>query len=565
MDFLYFYITIDPSGEIQFENKKKVAPFLLNHLKDLKGLPDSKVSKKIRICVYKLYGIKEIFAGKGDENIPDENLFGQHFYNNSQELYPTIHISAIDFFSENLRGIPRYIKIIDDSIWNYYVPLSIDRFEKNTVDKNEQESVCSGENNQTQDKNIPSSSLELYPYDFKKQLEKAVEKISKNYERGLYNLMIAFEYANLNYRLLRESYLAGAAHGKAVSPFLFHSEWDMGKRKDNEKNELTELTELKKQKAKWRFLLVDDMANQGLSTIDNNKTENPVSKVDIIEKLLTGEGFNVAIVSFSHDNTLKLHKVEDENIDIYLVWVDTIEAAMAAIDAYRFDIILLDYLLKYSEERKARDYSYHLLNMMQKKFKKGDVQVGPMGKFSIMHISAFTTAITERLQEQGLVRREEIWEISKSACPTNTPQLFLFYLFRLMNRRIDESDIFKLNDILLSIYCEPKNIRNNAINNFQKVLEYANKYKAFRQEFESDHKNKRIYEGKGSVLIRSICEDKSAFAEHLMHLVYLTAYGTIRQWPEMWEEYLFVKNEIPPTLSNLIESHIINLKDNSSS
>ena len=57
--------------------------------------------------------------------------------------------------------------------------------------------------------------------------------------------------------------------------------------------------------------------------------------------------------------------------------------------------------------------------------------------------------------------------------------------------------------------------------------------------------------------------------EHLTHLVHLTAFGTARQWPEMWEEYLFFKNQFDSVcedtdarkeLYSAMEKYIIDLK-----
>ena len=57
--------------------------------------------------------------------------------------------------------------------------------------------------------------------------------------------------------------------------------------------------------------------------------------------------------------------------------------------------------------------------------------------------------------------------------------------------------------------------------------------------------------------------------EHLTHLVHLTAFGTARQWPEMWEEYLFFKNQFDSVcedsdarkeLYRAMEKYIIDLK-----
>ena len=49
--------------------------------------------------------------------------------------------------------------------------------------------------------------------------------------------------------------------------------------------------------------------------------------------------------------------------------------------------------------------------------------------------------------------------------------------------------------------------------------------------------------------------------EHLTQLVYLTAFGTVRQWPEMWEEYQFIKSVLGKIES--IEKYIVKIKDNS--
>ena len=61
----------------------------------------------------------------------------------------------------------------------------------------------------------------------------------------------------------------------------------------------------------------------------------------------------------------------------------------------------------------------------------------------------------------------------------------------------------------------------------------------------------------------------NSFWEHLQHLIYLIAYGTIRQWTEMWEEYTFIKprlmlnDEKGEKVCKAIEEYIIALKSNS--
>ena len=59
--------------------------------------------------------------------------------------------------------------------------------------------------------------------------------------------------------------------------------------------------------------------------------------------------------------------------------------------------------------------------------------------------------------------------------------------------------------------------------------------------------------------------------EHLTQLVHITAFGTIRQWPEMWEEYIYFKAQFEKQLDDVsfddfnslcqnIENYILELK-----
>ena len=72
-----------------------------------------------------------------------------------------------------------------------------------------------------------------------------------------------------------------------------------------------------------------------------------------------------------------------------------------------------------------------------------------------------------------------------------------------------------------------------------------------------------IFETKESVLATDFVKKNpnlGGLLEHLTQLVYLTAFGTVRQWPEMWEEYQFIKSIVGPI--DTIEDYIVNLKNN---
>ena len=47
--------------------------------------------------------------------------------------------------------------------------------------------------------------------------------------------------------------------------------------------------------------------------------------------------------------------------------------------------------------------------------------------------------------------------------------------------------------------------------------------------------------------------------EHLTQLVHLTAFGTIRQWPEMWEEYIYFKAMFEKQLDDVSEKEFRDL------
>ena len=55
--------------------------------------------------------------------------------------------------------------------------------------------------------------------------------------------------------------------------------------------------------------------------------------------------------------------------------------------------------------------------------------------------------------------------------------------------------------------------------------------------------------------------DYEGVLEHLTQLVYLTAFGTVRQWPEMWEEYQYIKSVLGKIEE--VEIYIVDLKNNS--
>lgn len=174
--------------------------------------------------------------------------------NNKEQIYPIIHLSIIDFIKNDL--IFRYKCFPDSSIWNYYVPIEV-----------------------TDNR-----------YNFQR-FEQAVKEISENTLNRLYDFSISKEFADFNARLLQVSYIRSfdnkpnKGHADFISPFLFHSEWEMKKRiKDGNVSDESDVSCKYLTLCKWRILLVDDYANKSLLKDDSedNKDLSPHGKLKII-------------------------------------------------------------------------------------------------------------------------------------------------------------------------------------------------------------------------------------------------------------------------------------------
>ena len=175
---------------------------------------------------------------------------------------------------------------------------------------------------------------------------------------------------------------------------------------------------------------------------------------------------------------------------------------------------------------------------------------GPYGRFFFLFISAYTSAVYERLLAEGLNRSEKYWHIAVGACPTNTPQLFMYNLLKLMEKRLEDSGIEKISvksiyHIVNEIYSTKPGIRHRANDYYQEVLDMQYYYRKMLDDvqFPADG---NIFNTTGSVLITDFIGKNvylGGLLEHLTQLVHLTAFGTVRQWPEMWEEYIYFKSQ----------------------
>ncbi len=484
------------------------------------------------------------------ENNKDTELF--KLFN--RPLLPIVHLTIFDIFNqEECPGVinptpavrmymasesKRYKAIIDSSIWNYYAPIQL---------------------------------KEDRSYDFN-SLDKAVESIvsttrfaiGNNSMDNIYKLSVAGEYANFHARLVKESYLTrlGGGHGERVSPYLFHSETEM----EGLLNTEYRLADL--ENYRWRILLVDDRVENSFLRRSNGQISQ-MSK-DIIV------GNRIEEIFIKH----KSSKFSNIYIDI----VPSLSIAVDKLKKNKYEIILLDYLLGEPSLKgnckQEREYSYELLGIINEDWKrhktdkKFEFKYGPHGRLYFMFISAFTTAVNERLRAEGLHKSEKYWHIADGACPTNTPHLFMYNLLHLMNKRLEDSGILKLSvkaigDKLEEIFAGTA-VRNKANDQFDEVLSLLYHYKNLLEDVEEPDCSD-VANMKGSALATSFIHNNpnlGGLLEHVTQLVYLVAFGTVRQWPEMWSEFHYIRTimtaegEKGHTCLEKIEKYILKLKTN---
>ncbi|GHT12820.1 hypothetical protein FACS189426_16790 [Bacteroidia bacterium] len=394
------------------------------------------------------------------------------------------------------------------------------------------------------------------------EFDTAKKNIEKWNNLGLYGLDNAKEYLEFRTRLVKNSFLQkfkeGEAHADKVAPFIFHSESRMSKKSKTKKEDIDNINVTG---LKWRFLLIDDKA-----TLQQN---SHYSKCKIIRSTLS-EHFNINCKSdccCSCKVEPKNTKKKDGSPKSYTIDIDcasTIEISKQKMQVRRYDIILLDYLLSETEEHKKTEYGYQLLKKLQEVVDNNPAEwtnkKGPLNKFWFFFITAFTHAVNERLHEQGLTYNTNHWNIARGACPITTPELFKYNLLNFMYRQFEEitqlpetsnTKFITLTDLLEFIFVN--NIRINAINLFNALLKLRANYNYFKHDANPN----------GSLLINCLFTDvgnyDNAFWEHLQHLVYLTAFGTIRQWPDMWEEYMLIKDKLDNNIAKSIEKYIISL------
>lgn len=440
-------------------------------------------------------------------------------------------------------------------------------------------------------KNFLDSSIWFYTYSDPTELASIKIQIEENKHR--YQLTVAREYREFYLRMMSNSNLGvDGGHKNFVSPFLFHSEQKLKteieekkreSEKENKKNIVKTILSYK-----WRILLIDDHATRGLTI--GEKEESDLTKLKIVQEELSDLFGKEAITT----------DCKNQNAKIYIDCASTIEEAQNKLKEKKYEIILLDYLL--GEKGAGREYGYELLKGIWYKENKDnlekerleelekfafDYKKGPDNRFYFMFISAFTTAVSERLLTEGWHRSEDYWYIGEGACPINTPYLFQYRLLHIMEKRMKDMGLAKWNvkeqetkdnsaknkqdqpsnetdiytELINEIYAGD-GVRKRANEKFQDVLDLLYHYKNLL--LDTDMPSDNVFDSAESVLATDFVMnhmDYEGVLEHLTQLVYLTAFGTVRQWSEMWEEYQYIKSYLGRI--QCVEDFIVNLKNNS--
>lgn len=422
--------------------------------------------------------------------------------------------------------------------------------------------------------------------------------------KRIYKTANAQEMQEFRARLAKNSSLKSfvGGHYGDVIPFVFHSETEMkgliyedSINADKEKIGASSLkAKLSRYSRKekgaelhWRLLIVDDNAYQ-----DNDSEEKKVQKCEVIANVLKDDCYLACENSESAfpkctrcKNMIKefneKSKRDKQYFTINLECATNIEEAVDKLKKKRFDLILLDYLLGEKKNKDSRDYGTDLLKDLKKQYEDRILikdclseedatsleefmqAQGPFGKLWIFFISAFSNAISEKMLSEGMHYNTDYWYIARGACPTTTPELFRYNLYSLFYQQIKsitdasvvkvaddgskaDSGVVTLLDLLGHIFEEAVATRDRAMKNFNSLLRLRAHYDILKRDYYMGGKDKPDAEKNGSPLVQALFPDmkyySNAFWEHTQHLIYLVAFGNIRQWNEMWDEYIFIKD-----------------------
>jgi len=275
------------------------------------------------------------------------------------------------------------------------------------------------------------------PGDFKSFFEEVLEEVLGHWSEGLYYTVSAVTTLEFQLRMLRHSYIGhfgDGGHAGVVTPFKFHSErylqietqlneYSFLIRKHNDKSLLDAI--------QWRMILVDDYANDALSSIGPDY-ECTVKKLELVRRPL--------------DRLYQKHGIDTQKFKLVSPTgkQGIIDFCTEELSQRTFDVIFLDYLLgdrpQAATSPKNREYGHELLLRLIEDSRKPISQYHRdfFGRYWIFPVSSFPFALSDKLAQLGIGHLHSIWHLSSGGDPVTTPHLYRFYLFRFLKQKVSE-------------------------------------------------------------------------------------------------------------------------------
>ncbi len=387
---------------------------------------------------------------------------------------------------------------------------------------------------------VPMVSIETFP----DRLTHTVQSMAEYFEQGLYDTIVAQEYLEFQCRKLQQSYIKNqpGGHAKLVTPFRFHSESKMKELAD---------TRLSKDIGPytWGYLIVDDYETRKLRC--GKEEQETISKNEWIKSLINRrEGTGQAVIKgVSEHNAPGPDSPPSEG---YITF------GINRLRACRPDIIILDYFLGASG-KPDEQYGHKFIARLREKEHREEVEkitehnmIG--GKLWIFPISGFADAFKSHLRILGENIGSRNLEIADGADPINSPELFryLFYSFLHYQEQQVGLDLGELVDEIEK-EINGKDGKKDKLNSLKPVL--AKQFHRFTIL------NTRLNLLQEAAFSPTESEKNSTFAKsylnlvdeykimgnlclHIQSLVSLIAFGSLQDWPRMWEEYRLIQNLI---------------------
>ncbi|MFN0037018.1 MAG: leucine-rich repeat domain-containing protein [Saprospiraceae bacterium] len=341
---------------------------------------------------------------------------------------PLITISSKDFLDFNTKAraeeladkrkrdlhdqnLDTRAKFLDSSIWHRYVP--------------EMPGPSS---------DAPGSETPTFQIFF----EEVLDEMMGHWREGLYYTVAAVTTLEFQLRMLRHSFIGqfgDGGHAGVVTPFKFHSERHLQRRTElREDNFLTKKHNGQNllSAIQWRMLLVDDYANEALSTIGKGYGCT-TKKHELVRRPLDRLYQSHGIDAFAQFELVSPEAKQG-----------VLDFCASALCQRTFDVIFLDYLLgerpEASASPKNREYGYELLLRLIEDSRKADSQYHRdfFGRYWIFPVSSFPFALSDKLVQLGIGHLHSIWHLSGGGDPVTTPHLYAFYLFRFLKQKVGE-------------------------------------------------------------------------------------------------------------------------------